>query len=113
MIDPRTRRRMRFNGRALLRPEGVFLDGSRGRVEFQNDVVEAEESSYILLDSHAHGSAEHVTLTGSDLLAVRDSTYTTCMPGEEDWILSASQVKLDKEKDVGTARNALVMRKRD
>jgi predicted pyridoxine 5'-phosphate oxidase superfamily flavin-nucleotide-binding protein len=26
VIDPRTRRRMRFNGRALLRPEGVFLD---------------------------------------------------------------------------------------
>jgi predicted pyridoxine 5'-phosphate oxidase superfamily flavin-nucleotide-binding protein len=26
VIDPRTRRRMRFNGRALLRPEGVFVE---------------------------------------------------------------------------------------
>jgi LPS-assembly protein len=88
--------------------EGVYLAGDRGRMEFQSDVTEAEGASYLVLEEHAHGSAGHVRLTGEDLLAVRNSTYSTCNPGEEDWILSASEIKLDKRKDVGTARNALV-----
>ena len=39
-------------------------------IAWLTDVTEADNANYISLAEHAHGSAEKVTITGSDLLAV-------------------------------------------
>lgn len=88
--------------------EGMYVSGDRGSVEFEDDIMHAEDASYVMLDAHAHGTAERATLTGRDLLDVREATYTTCNPGEGGWVLSARSIKLDKVKDVGTARHAVI-----
>jgi LPS-assembly protein len=36
------------------------------------------------------------------------ATYTTCKPGNDDWYLSASDLKLDYDNDVGTGRDTTV-----
>ena len=36
---------------------------------------------------------------------LRGARYTTCDPGDEDWLLRAERVTLDRSTGTGTARN--------
>lgn len=86
----------------------LYVTGESARVDLQGDETTVNQAGFTLLDSHARGAAGKVTLTGRNLLQVEDGTYTTCDPGEEDWVLKADEIKLDRVAEFGTARNVMV-----
>lgn len=88
--------------------EGIYITGTRGRADLQTDRTVMESADYLVIGGHARGEAEHVELTGRDLMNVRNATYTTCNPGSPDWILVAKQIRLDKSTNIGSARNVWV-----
>ena len=89
--------------------QGVYVTGTRGQMVLPEDVTIVEDAEYRVLDAHAHGRASRVILSDSDILKATDATYTTCTPAQQDWILEADRVHLDKGKDQGTARNVWVV----
>ena len=95
-------------GRLQVWDEGVYVTGTRGQMILAEDVTIIEDANYQVLDAHAHGSAARAILSGSDILKASDATYSTCMPGREDWVLEADNVYLDKAADQGTARNVWI-----
>lgn len=88
--------------------DGFYASGDRGTLSLQSEQSTLENASFTDLPSHGRGTAEHVELTGQDLVNARKATYTTCNPGSADWLLTASRIKLDRAEDVGTARNVWV-----
>jgi LPS-assembly protein len=99
---------MDAQGKVRLWDEGVYLTGDRARMNMVADEAILNESSFTLLDSHARGEAKKIIVTGSDLLHVEGARYTTCNPGQEDWLLEADEINLNRATDVGTARNVVV-----
>jgi len=57
-------------------------------------------------DRPARGSAERLEFLGKDRYRLRNATFTTCRPGQEDWRLEAEQIDLDYEQDEGEAKSA-------
>ena len=53
----------------------------------------------------ARGTAEKVYFEGHDLMRLETVEYTTCLEGQDDVVISASEVELDKADNVGVARN--------
>lgn len=54
---------------------------------------------------NARGKADKAELVKDQKYTIYNSTYTTCPPSEEDWILNAEQISIDPQKQIGTAKN--------
>lgn len=66
------------------------------------------DAQFYLPARHAHGGSDSIAIlsdTQSELNAV---SYSTCTPGDEDWILRASSMELDTEEGFGVGRNVRV-----
>ncbi len=77
----------------------IALEGGKGRFE---------NSQYVIPTRHARGSSRVIDIQSSDLTVFRQASYTTCDPGNEDWILRASSVELNRGSGMGSAWNARI-----
>jgi len=88
--------------------QGLYLTGTSGQMAMNDEITIIENGNFQLLDAHAHGSATRVQLSGDDLVKANDVRYSTCNPDNEDWLLEAERLRLDKSENQGTARNVWV-----
>ena len=96
------------SGSLKLWDNGLFVEGKRVEIDLGKDQVELQDPSFILQERHGRGGAQRMVISGRDLVQVEDAQYTTCNVGEEDWMLNAKHIALDKLEDVGTARDVTV-----
>lgn len=54
----------------------------------------------------SRGTAKVGRFDGKDHVRVSDTTFTTCQPDQDDWVLAAEELDLDMGREVGTARGA-------
>jgi len=66
------------------------------------------KAQYQSLISRAHGEASKIEIKDSNTTVLNDATYTTCDPGQTDWLLSASNLTLDNESHQGHASHVVV-----
>ncbi|MFN7086615.1 MAG: LPS-assembly protein LptD, partial [Burkholderiales bacterium] len=57
----------------------------------------------------ARGTAERLLFEGPGLYRAQQAEYTTCGPGIDDWLIRAHDLHIDKERDVGVARDATIV----
>lgn len=69
--------------------------------------AELENARYALFDLHARGAARRVEHAG-DITLIERGSYTTCPPDSRVWLLSAADIKLDREEGWGEATNVLL-----
>ena len=79
--------------------------GEAGKSEFKmaarNGINDDTESVAV----QARGSAEQVFLEGAGVTRLRKVVYTTCSEGQDDVMLSASELELDQNTGRGVAKN--------
>ena len=88
--------------------EGLYISGETAHIDLEREFATVDEASYVVTDGHTRGGAGRVTLTSRDLVQLEDATYTTCNPEDEAWMLDASEIKLDRVSEWGSARNVFV-----
>jgi LPS-assembly protein len=60
-------------------------------------------------ETDARGRAERILFEGPNQYRAQQSEYTTCEPGNDAWYLRSAQLDIDKDRDVGTARDASIV----
>ncbi|MCR4301694.1 MAG: LPS assembly protein LptD [Sulfuricaulis sp.] len=65
-------------------------------------------AQFKLEDGSARGDAERTDFEGPDHTRFTRVRYTTCAPGQDDWYLKITDLRLDTEEDIGTARQASI-----
>ena len=98
----------RAEGGIQLWDEGLFVSAERVEVGLAEERALAERARFMLRDAHARGGAQRVVLEGRERMVVEDGHYTTCNPGEEMWVLEAGKIEIDRERQVGTARDVWI-----
>jgi LPS-assembly protein len=96
------------SGKLRLWDEGIFVDGESVELDLGKDSADFRNATFLVSESHGRGGAQRMILNGNELIRVEDAHYTTCNPGNEDWILTAKHIELDRIEDVGTARDVHV-----
>ncbi|MFN9490232.1 MAG: LPS-assembly protein LptD [Betaproteobacteria bacterium] len=100
-----------------------IIEGSVLRYEIATDRGIMENPRYQLISTpprgpagsgplppfDARGTAERLLFQGPGRYRVEIAEYTTCAPGNNAWFVRARQLDLDRERDVGTARDASVV----
>ena len=98
--------RIAVDGNVVYLRQGMAIDGDEGEFSLDTDSGELASARFRLFARHARGEAESARMLDSNVTTLGDARYTTCDPGDEDWLLRASHVRLDRATGIGTARNA-------
>jgi LPS-assembly protein len=88
---------------------GARLRADAGRYNLESGEGRLEGVRYRFAgDANLRGSAEIAELLTGERTRYRDVIYTTCPPGQMDWSLRASDLLLDHDEGLGTARHARI-----
>ena len=68
----------------------------------------AEGRQRVFQVTDARGTAERLLFEGPNQYRAQSAKYTSCGPGNDDWYLKAGDLQIDKDRDVGVARNAII-----
>lgn len=63
-----------------------------------------EDTNAVLVQSR--GSAKTVLIEGQDLVRLNDVEYTNCIEGNDDFLVKAGELELDRATGMGTAKSA-------
>jgi len=91
---------------------GLLVNGDHARLFPDEKRGVLYDADYALPEQHGRGEADTVHLLDAHHQQLDQATYTTCPPGNADWLLSARQVHIDTEDGLGVAHHA-TMRLRD
>lgn len=104
-----------YDGRSgeLSTSGAVFLEKGDLRIAGNNLLYipdqgtgQLSEVSYRLPSQRIRGEAKLAQLTGKNTAHYEQITYTTCPPGNSDFILSADSMDIDRSSAIGTFRGA-------
>ncbi|MDY6946143.1 MAG: LPS-assembly protein LptD [Pseudomonadota bacterium] len=84
------------DGEVKVRGEGAHIDRAGGAV--------FEKAEFELADRNARGSAERIRATTEGTLSLDKVRYTTCPIGNEDWMLTASDIDISQRAGLGIGR---------
>jgi len=86
--------------------QGLYVSGDSAALYPELQQGEIHNVNYALYEQHGRGEAKLLRLHGLAEQQLEKASYTTCPPGNKNWILSAQEVTLDQAEGTGTARDA-------
>lgn len=97
--------RLHFN----LETERGFMDKPRYTLTPAAPVAPPVTGSPPFAQTDARGTAERLLFEGPRQYRALQTDYTTCAPGNDDWFIRARDLLIDKDRDVGVARDASII----
>ena len=92
---------------------GYNLESDRGFMENPrftlHKATEPGGPSALFRETDARGTAERILFEGPGQYRAERAEYTSCGPGNDDWYVRAGDLQIDRERDVGVARDASIV----
>jgi LPS-assembly protein len=86
----------------------VALHSDSASLKLASDQAKLRDTLFVFPATPLRGHAKAVYRDSKDLSHYQGVTYTSCRPGNQDWALHASELKLNKITGKGSAKNAWV-----
>lgn len=98
-------------GNVRLEQRNDVLEGTEMRLNLDSERGAIEKPKYQVRVSATNGRGEgdRIVLEGQGKYRVLGGSYTSCDVGNNDWFVRAKDFEIDKERQIGTARNASVV----
>lgn len=112
-------------GNVRIEQNREILEGDTLRYEMATDRGYMDNPRYMLMSApeggpignasvrfgqtDGRGTAERLLFEGPGQYRVQTASYTTCEPGNDAWYLRANQLDIDRNRDVGVARDASIV----
>jgi LPS-assembly protein len=102
------REEVEAKGNVRIESHGNVIIGDELKLNLESEEGFIDSPDYDLREPGGRGDAERLLFEGPNQYRVKDGRYTTCPIGQEDWFLRASDLKVDRDRQVGVARHASV-----
>ncbi len=98
-------------------PRGDRVKASFTTIQLETQIGEARDADFLLADEgrrsrepdtaivSGRGTAEEIFFEGEGRLRAKNATYSACPIGQDDVVLSAGEITLDKDTGIGRAKN--------
>ena len=106
-VDQQTRDAELSGGVFILEP-GVAMQGASAKVNLNNQAAELNDAEFLLLGADMRGSANDIVQDETGNLIMSRNGFTRCEPGNNNWRISASQLRIPKDEVFGTAKHAVI-----
>lgn len=100
------RQRVRVDAESVFRNRSVMVRSQAAEFDIPSRTGQFDATEFLLLDRAARGSADRLQLSASGAVELNDVSYTSCAADSDAWYLRASDIRLDTDSGLGTARNA-------
>ena len=97
-----------LEGNVKIRQQGMLILGDSAEVNLNEKKLDVKNTEYVIHSIHVHGKAGRIYNPEERVLVLDQSSYTTCQPGSEAWVIKADEIKLDEEKGWGEVSGATV-----
>ena len=99
-----------IDGALRFRGEGIRLESENARFDLDDERFSTGESRYEidLEGRRAVGRASAMARGEDGRFALDGATYSSCPPGDESWLIRAREIRLDRERGIGTARGIVL-----
>ena len=87
---------------------GIQIKSETAHFNLKSDQAILKKAEYQSLNSRARGEASKIEVKDQEIVELSDATYTTCDPGNTDWLLSASTLTLDNKTHQGHASHVVI-----
>lgn len=104
----RNKRRIELSGQVLFREPGLLIEGKNAAVGLDNGELNVEDVAFVMHRSGVRGSAERISRDQQQDFVINNVAYTTCEPGSNGWLLDSSQLRIDAESGMATAKHTAV-----
>lgn len=96
-----------IDGEVTYQSRGLQVNSSDARLDVESGTFDLGESGYSLGNEEriSRGRAETINRNEEGNLKLRNATYTSCPQGDNGWLLSSDNIRLNPDKGFGTARN--------
>ncbi|OTG86074.1 LPS export ABC transporter periplasmic protein LptC [Acinetobacter sp. ANC 4558] len=93
-------------GRVQMAQGGLLAQSDHVNYNLKTQYGDLDKSSYISEAQHAHGQAEKIIRSTTDITVLNDATYTTCPPDESPtWQIKAKEIILNQDTGRGETKN--------
>ena len=97
---------MDAQGNVIYSEEQLSLAGDTASLSLGKDEARLRRAQFIAAEAPLRGTADTVYRDSKTLSRYHEATFTSCAPGNQDWIAHASRVKINRESGIGSAKNA-------
>lgn len=94
---------LQARGDIQLSDRSLLLRGRDLRADMSTSAAQLHDVRYQLQDRGVHGSAEQFASDANGVLTMSDATFSSCPAEQPTWLLSATQLQLDREEGWGEA----------
>jgi LPS-assembly protein len=95
-----------LNGDVFYNEDQLALYGRSASIKLATDQSKLRNALFISSPNHLRGSSKVVYRDSKTFSRYKDVAYTSCRPGNQDWALHASELKLNDESGKGAVKNA-------
>lgn len=95
-------------GAVTLEEGGNVMSGPGLRYNLDSSAGEMDHPEYFLKENDSRGTADVLRMQDSEHYSLDNATYTTCPAGNEDWLVRMGSLELNRENQIGVARNATI-----
>ncbi len=96
------------DGAVRVEQNGIKIQGPHVKLNLDTNIGDMTKPAFQLATNNSRGSADILHMEGQQKYTVQNVAYTICPIGNDDWMLKASQLEIDSDRQVGVARNARV-----
>jgi LPS-assembly protein len=95
-----------LQGSVYYSEDELALHSESATLNLTSDKAKLRNSLFITPATPLRGRASTIYRDSSTLSRYKDVAYTSCRPGNQDWVVHASELKMNKVSGEGAARNA-------
>ena len=93
-------------GEVVYREKGLSFAGDTAFMKLNSDEGVIRNSQFIVETVPARGTSRVTHIESKKRSRYETATYTSCPPGDQDWLMHADTVIIDKDTGKGTAKQA-------
>ncbi|WP_426992800.1 LPS assembly protein LptD [Methylomonas sp. CM2] len=93
-------------GNVLYSEDQLALFSETASLSLGKDEARLRKALFVVPEAPFRGSADVVYRDSKSLSRYNEAAFTSCSPGNQDWIMHASRVKINRESGQGSAKNA-------
>lgn len=97
-----------INSKLHIDAENLAIDADHGWLDLQTRGGIFDNAHYQMPANQFQGSTPRLTTRSGNETVLVDSLFSSCPPGDEDWYLQTSLLRLDHATDTGTASHAVL-----
>ncbi len=93
-------------GHIYYRDEGLSLFSDSAQMKLASDQAVMRNAKFIVPTMPVRGTAQVIYRDSETLSHYKDVAYTSCAPGNQDWVMHASRLKMNMQKGKGAVKHA-------